>query len=111
MNQPVAMAPLMFEAFQEEPDMRPYKALPASVPLNEKPVAFSEMGPIERHWRELALTVPIHVTGIKTAVHDDILNRALWHEMRGEEPYPAAFAGPHGRGLASRGLKLDEDQE
>jgi hypothetical protein len=38
-------------------------------------------------------------------VDDDIMNRVLWHAVKGVDvPYPAEWAGAHGRGL--KGLKL-----
>jgi hypothetical protein len=41
-------------------------------------------------------------------INDDALNRVLWHAMKGSDaPYPAEFAGAHGRGLGPLHLKLD----
>ena len=34
------------------------------------------------------------------------MNRVLWYAAHGDEPYPAQFAGAHGKGLAALGLKL-----
>ena len=39
-------------------------------------------------------------------VNEDAWNRILWHAARGDEPYPVAFAGAHGKGLSGRGLRL-----
>ena len=36
----------------------------------------------------------------------DALTRVLWAATRGAEPYPVAFAGPHGKGLRKLGLAL-----
>jgi hypothetical protein len=47
-------------------------------------------------------------------INEDSLNRILWHASMGiDTPYPAQFAGAHGRGLKAFKLKLtplkDED--
>jgi hypothetical protein len=44
-------------------------------------------------------------------VDDDKLNRLNWISSGRKEPYPAAFAGPHGRGLAALGLKLEHTRD
>jgi len=84
-------APTMEACFTLKPDLTPYTARPNRVPLDE-------VNP----WRKGALldfsrpdTVP-----------DDELNRLLWIAARGDAPYPAWFAGAHGKGLARRGLDL-----
>ena len=53
------------------------------------------------------------ITGATTA--DDILNRIIWHSVKGHAPYPSAFVGTHGDALAKLGLiatksaKSDDD--
>ena len=38
---------------------------------------------------------------------DNLFNRILWHSVKGvDAPYPAAFAGAHGKGLRALNLKL-----
>jgi hypothetical protein len=45
-------------------------------------------------------------------VDEDVLNRVLWHAMRGAgERYPAEFAGAHGKGLKGLKLKTVEDDD
>jgi hypothetical protein len=34
------------------------------------------------------------------------MNRILWHDARGDAPYPAEWTGSHGRGLARLGLRI-----
>jgi hypothetical protein len=34
-------------------------------------------------------------------------SRFVWATVRGDEPFPAAYAGAHGKGLRALGLKLD----
>jgi 4-amino-4-deoxy-L-arabinose transferase-like glycosyltransferase len=38
---------------------------------------------------------------------EDALNRIVWHSVKGDAPYPAAYAGAHGKGLKKLRLKLD----
>src|SRR5262249_36742432 len=41
-------------------------------------------------------------------VNDHEFNLVLWHAAKGlDTPYPAEFAGAHGRGLQALGLKAD----
>ena len=104
--------PLMTDCFQSEPNLEPFDALDANVPVNQTAKPKSEQAAIERKWREILATVPIERTGMKTEVDEDNLNRFIWHEVRGwGTPYPADWAGPHGRGLATLGLKISEEAE
>jgi hypothetical protein len=45
------------------------------------------------------------------AASEDDLNRILWHAAKGDEPYPVAFVGAHGKGLKELGLTLDPTAE
>ncbi|HWI59122.1 MAG TPA: hypothetical protein VNZ22_17985 [Bacillota bacterium] len=38
---------------------------------------------------------------------EDSRNRILWHAAHSDQPYSAAYAGAHGKGLARLHLKLD----
>jgi hypothetical protein len=49
-------------------------------------------------------------------INDDTLNRIIWHSIKGNQRYPAEFAGPHGKGLKRLGLiaartKGDDDDD
>lgn len=109
MNQQDAAASLMTSCFSETAQNLPaYKALTPNVPLNEAPQPVSAQSPRERHWRELVSQVPIERTGMKTPVHEDHLNRFIWHEQQGwETEYPEQYAGPHGTGLQALGLQQE----
>ena len=49
---------------------------------------------------------------MKTPEDEDHLNRFIWHETMGwNSPYPAEWAGGHGRGLKPLGLEVDETSE
>jgi hypothetical protein len=46
-----------------------------------------------------------HAAGIALSADEDTLNRIIWHSVKGaDKPYPAQFAGAHGKGL--KGLRL-----
>ncbi|WP_306601502.1 bifunctional YncE family protein/alkaline phosphatase family protein [Geothrix sp. 21YS21S-2] len=84
-------APTMEGCFTRRPDFTPYTALPSRVPLDE-------VNP-RRTGALLDFSRP-------DTVPDDELNRLLWFAARGDAPYPAWFAGAHGKGLARKGLGL-----
>lgn len=91
MNQLDAMAPTMEACFTSTPDFRAFTALPARVPLDQmnpsgSPTAMDFSRP--------------------DRIDDNALNRALWLAEKGSIPYPAQFAGSHGKGLKKLGLKL-----
>lgn len=104
--------PLMSHCFQEEPDMSPFTALEANIPLNQFAPAEEEQSALEQHWRSILATVPIERTGMKTPQDEDNLNRFIWHEVKGwTTPYPSEWSGPHGRGLNGLGLLHDPTAE
>jgi len=110
MNQMDAMAPVMRDCFVETPDLKPYTALPNRVPLNKmnpKKVALSG------EELKLAQTSEEQDFSEPDLVNDDAMNRILWHSVKGvETPYPAAYAGAHGKGLKALHLKpFDGDDD
>jgi len=112
MNQQDASMPLMTKCFQNQPNLAPYKALPANFALNETPKPKKEQSAAEQRWRSILATVPIQRTGMKTEKDEDNLNRFVWHDTRGwQTPYPEEWAGAHGRGLEKLGLKIDRNVE
>ena len=112
MNQQTASAPLMSECFRTISDLQPYDAITPKTALNESPKKQSHWSPAENRWRQILATVPIERTGMKTELDEDNLNRFIWHEVKGwQTPYPAEFAGAHGRGLEKLGLKMDLDHK
>jgi len=109
MNQMDAMAPVMRECFVETPDLKPYTAVPNRVPLdkmNPKKVAISGKE------LELAQTSEKQNFTEPDRVDDDAMNRIIWHSVKGiDSPYPAEFAGAHGKGLKSLKLKPFDDDD
>jgi hypothetical protein len=87
-------------------------AIDANFPLDELPPKEQKQSSIEKKWRVILATVPIERTGMKTRQDEDNLNRFVWHEMRGwDMEYPAAWSGPHARGLKPLGLTLDRSDD
>jgi YVTN family beta-propeller protein len=110
MNQMDAMAPVMRDCFVATPDLKPYTALPNRIPLNKmnpKKVALSG------EELKLAQTSEQQDFSEPDLVNDDAMNRILWHSVKGvETPYPATYAGAHGKGLKALHLKpFDGDDD
>ena len=102
MNQMDALSPLMTACFTNEPDLNPYRALPANVPLDRLNPPRAALDPDRRRWADASLAQDFQ--GFDRA-DEDTLNRILWHASRGPDaPYPTALAGPHGTGLKGRKL-------
>lgn len=106
MNQQDASAPLMTSSFTNTPDFNPYTVRPNRVPLDEfkNPATMTAN---ELHWERILAKIPLQRTGMKSEEDLDNLNRMVWHAMKGyQTPYPAEWAGAHGRGLKAKGLVL-----
>ena len=103
MNQMDALAPLMTDCFTLKPDLRPYTCLPNRIPLDE-------MSTSTAYYRDpltLARSRGGQPFSRPDAIDDDALNRAIWYSVKGQSaPYPAHFAGAHGKGLAALHLTL-----
>ncbi|MSR75044.1 MAG: phosphoesterase [Planctomycetes bacterium] len=97
-----AAAPLMDFCFTTTADTRPYRCRPAGVDIDE-------LTPQPKTAKEKAFAALTEAQDLARvdAADEDSLNRILWFAMRGDEPYPADWAGPHGRGLASKHLRLE----
>jgi hypothetical protein len=81
-----ASAEPMFDCFTETPDLTPFTALPATVPLDQmNPAPVSIADPQQRADAEVSAT--LNFAEIDRAP-EDVLNRILWRAMRGDEPYP-----------------------
>ena len=87
MNQFDAAAEPMTDCFTETPDFAPFKALPNNVPLDEKnPPKKKIADPLLR--KQAALSARLDFTRAD-ACPEDVLNRILWHAMKGSAvPYP-----------------------
>ncbi len=87
MNQFDGTATPMFDCFTETPDFRPYNAVPNNVPLdqmNPEPKKISD--PLLRKNAFMSARLNFRKPD---ACPEDVLNRILWHAMKGSgEPYP-----------------------
>ena len=109
MNQMDAMAPLMTDCFQEEPDFTPYEALPNGVPLDALNPERHALRGEALHWADMSLAQNFKQVD---AGDEETLNRILWFAAKGPDaPYPEAYEGAHGKGLSALGLALDPNAE
>ncbi|EMI21890.1 phosphoesterase family protein [Rhodopirellula maiorica SM1] len=109
MNQMDATAPIMFDCFQDTPDLTPYESVVPETPLNKIVVGPEAYPENMKKW--FVATANEDFEGFDRA-DEDTLNRILWHAARGDDvPYPAEWAGAHGRGLKQRGLIISEEDD
>ena len=111
MNQLDALAPTMEDCFTDKADLTPYVAMKNNIPLDE----------MNKVPATMPATAPKLHAGTKHVAmdfsrpdlnNDDEFNRLLWLDAKGPgEPYPAQFAGAHGRGLKALHLQLDKDKD
>lgn len=99
-----ALSPLMKECFVEKPDLTPYVCRPALYPIDKLNPPKDQMTAFQRKWADLTLKQDLT---LPDSIHDDTMNRIIWHTIKGEQPYPSEWAGAHGRGLKARGLRFD----
>jgi len=87
MNQFDATATPMFDCFTTEPDFRPFEAVPNRVPLDTMNPPASEIADrLLRRNAELSARLDF---GKVDACPEDVLNRILWHAVKGSSaPYP-----------------------
>ena len=88
MNQFDASATPMFDAFQDTADLRPFDALPTNIPLDQlNPSSQALRDPVLR--RDAEMSARLNFREVDKAP-EDVLNRILWHAMKGSaDPYPA----------------------
>jgi YVTN family beta-propeller protein len=108
LNQACANSPTMEDCFVSAPDLRPYECQSNTIALDEHNPPKQAMSAPER---ELADAVDKMDFSRPDRANEDTLNRLIWISSGRTEPYPTAFAGPHGRGLAALHLKLETAPE
>ena len=88
MNQMDATATPMFDCFTNTPDFSPYIALPNLVPLDKmNPEPKRVADPLLRRQAQASARLPLDQVD---RCPEDLLNRILWHAMKGSQtPYPA----------------------
>ena len=83
----------MFDAFQNTPNLAPYDALPATIPLDQGPdlpvgkaVSYS---PVEKAWLKATAKVMKNKYDKAHAVDPNFLNHVTWYVTTGwKRPYP-----------------------
>ena len=109
MNQMDALAPLMDGWFTYRADLRPWSALPNTVPLDEMNPGLASLTGEARRWALASQSLPLRRPD---QAPDALLNKILWFAARGPRaPYPASFAGAHGKGLKAAGLRLSKETD
>src|SRR5262249_60730641 len=103
-----AMASLMFECFTNWPDYTPYAAHTNNIPLAQGAAATAQISAKERYWAKRLLKMDFSKPD---RIKEDVFNRYIWFRIKGDAPYPAKFAGGHGKGLKPLGLFLESQHE
>jgi len=93
MNQFDAAAEPMFECFMGTPDLTPFKAVANRVPLDEmNPPAETIADPLLRYHAALSKRLDFERVD---ACPEDVLNRIIWHAMKGSSaPFPVRADTP-----------------
>ena len=86
MNQFDLSAAPMASCFTNKPDLRPYKAVPNRIALDEMNPPLASLSGAQRYWAMKSLELPLD--DIDEA-DEDTFNRILWHSVKGyDTPYP-----------------------
>ena len=94
MNQFDASAEPMSDCFTDEADPTPFDVLPATVPLDQlNPDPKAILDPLRR--ARAVASAAIDFLEVDRAP-EDLLNRILWGERKGDEPYPEWAVSPDG---------------
>lgn len=104
MNQMNALAPLMTACFTDKPDYTPFTALPNEIPLDEMNPSLRSQSGKAFFYAKKSVRLPLEKFDM---ANEDLMNRILWHSVKGEAPYPSHLAGAHGKGLKGRRLMHD----
>lgn len=109
-NQQHLSAPLMSEVFNAAPNGAPYDLVKNIIRLDEYRDNIATLPPSARELIAKVDAIDLSKAEVQTEEDMDTLNRYIWHSTMGwNTRYPSEWAGSHGRGLASKGLKLTND--
>jgi len=115
MNQMDARSPLMTACFAPKPNLAPFKALPNQIPLDELNPSRSALSKEGLKWAKATASIPFDKPDQMDEEETDLFNRAIWYSVKGSKPYPAKWAGAHGKGLKKKGLvhtgQRDDDDD
>ncbi len=102
MNIQDAIASPMFDCFGSVEDLTPYTALPNRIPLDEMNAPLSELSGRALHFAKMSMRPEFSKID---SGNDDLLNRILWFAAKGNNSYPAKYAG------AGKNSEEDEEEE
>jgi len=86
MNQIDLGAEPMSDCFQDKPDLRPYTALPNTIPLDEMNPPVKKLTGERLRWALASMKLDLDEVD---QADEDIFNRILWHSVKGDGvPYP-----------------------
>jgi YVTN family beta-propeller protein len=101
LNQFDLAAEPMFSSFAVKPDVTPYTARPNNIPLDEMNPKLAGLRGLQRELAEFSMTIDSSEPDSAPA---DMLNRAIWHSVKGfNTPYNHGRPRPRGK-LASLSL-------
>jgi YVTN family beta-propeller protein len=90
MNAIDATALPMFTCFNDKPSDFVYHAIPNNIPLNEMNPQMSSLAGKDLYYAKQSLRPEFdHIDG----GNDGLMNRIIWHATKGNQRYPAKFAG------------------
>ncbi len=90
MNVEDAIASPMFDCFENTPSDASYTSTPNIIHLDELNPPLSALGGQALHYAKQSMRPEFeHID----SGNDDMLNRILWFALKGNQPYPAEFAG------------------
>ena len=94
MNLMDATATLMFDCFTDEPNLTPFAAVPNTIPLDQmNPEPKKVADPLLRRYAYASARLPLAQVD---QCPEDLLNRIIWHAMKGPRaPYPAWAVTAH----------------
>jgi len=78
-------ATAMRDCFAGAADLTPYQARPAQVPLDEMNPPLNKLKGTALKWARKSIALSFDK---EDEADDDVLNRIVWHSMRGSRPYP-----------------------
>jgi len=111
MNQLVAMAPVMAECFQQTSDATPYTCQKSDVAINElnpdpKAAPNKTQASLAPQTLDMDFSKPDLIDADAL-----VFSRWAWSTVRGDEAFPSAYFGAHGKGLQALGLILDPNAD
>lgn len=88
MTQYDLMATPMTDCFTSKPNFAPFTAVPNQIPLDQMNPALSTLKGKQLYWAKRSMELDLD--DVDEAGDDDMLNRIIWHSVRGYDvPYPA----------------------